>query len=1533
MKGVSLVAGSVVSVGLALLTPAAYRERQDPSRRRTVPGPGRFRPSERNAGGKMIHLGRRRASPTAAVIVALCFGMLSASVGPLLAEKPPPPDGTKIRATQVRKDGTSLVYGNGGAIPKPDAGPVKVTNTRTGQSTTTGATPQGMFGAVIPAKEGDTLLVSYDDSDSITVTVPKTETVIDKAVKVIRTIIEFWGIFKGLKKGAGRLKRTSLNQRSDTKLACEEVYDGSILADIASPLRVDLPPGVTLSGPAAISATGDLVLGVVSGNTHGSGQITVPIVSSGGDGIPDTLSVDLLPAGVDVAADAPLGTAFITLSDANRIIARYPLDVIVDGTPDPSLVTNPVTATLGPAGGSISDDLGDGVSIPVGALASTALVSYETVLPIPSPTTVPPGLSRMATARRFSPESLTSAAPMTITISYLDEEVADLGEPSLAVLVFDPDTSTWTPVPGSTLDMGANTMTFQTTHLGTFGVGGAARGPTEFYVDALTGNDANPGDYLHPWQHIDNGDYRGMLIPGDTVLVAPGTYRPRDCASGQLIRNCSGAAGNPITYRSYVPGQPVVVAGPVSPVDWTDNCFTVGNGVHRIVLDGFTMMDANYGVFATGVGDVGDVAKSIEVKNCTVRGLAGNSCGVCFDQGSCADWFIHNNVFDSLVGQGGICIAPSCTRATGVDVYNNTFHGCSSGCADRSLAGSTCSVTLRNNVLSHCSEAGILDRFAPASITHGYNLFFRNTKDYDYLASAGEHEFNADPMYSAPGEPFYDYTLQSASPAIDAGTYVGLPYNGSAPDLGAFESSFPNPPSMSWVTGRVTGDGTPLAGAQVAASGSPNAFKGPAASAITALDGRYALRVHDGTWYVAARKARYAPNPTPDTTVVVSGGDVANVDFALTYVGPTKLVELNADALPAGPLASCPNTGTVGGSFNTGAAGMPIVEQVAGKMAVTFAGAAADTFMVSSFTSPCGICGSDPWSGAFWVYNPTVEWGIEAVIGWGQRGNDAELCELGYGRDAAWSAGAHWGWFDIGFDRGTPTAAQWHHICVTFDGGEERVYTDGLLNSREEKFLRIFPDEPMYLGCYHNPDGWRSDYYSGSLASLEVYDYALTAAEVAEKAGVATIASVLTQPDETAITVTAPITLAPKDKTGTRTHYFYCEDMDRTAGIRIESAAPHEANVGGGARVTGQLNTNAAGERYILAAAPEILFPGGLPNVAPLGMNTKSVQADPLAVGKLVTVGATITQIAGDGSYFTIVDGYTQGGSEVETKVVIVGVSKIADFKVGDLVQVTGVVSKESPTVNVIIYRDIVTRYWKTGFEPDGGYTLGDIAGQNGWFIGWNPKSIVSPATISNEHVATGAQSLKLEVLENWAGEWWQNLFCLWSAQVMPDVPQRSATIRMKVWRDGGTTEYPTGSGTYKPNVWFNQVGWYPYETGYRYWDFGDDPNTLTNGDTTTVMHAQIYNERPRRYEDLGWPQIAGRFVDIVVFDDYVNHQRSVWYDGLPVADKVSVPDWADRFGPGIVLFYGSANPWGADPGIWGKPAYVDDVEVSWELL
>ncbi len=52
--------------------------------------------------------------------------------------------------------------------------------------------------------------------------------------------------------------------------------------------------------------------------------------------------------------------------------------------------------------------------------------------------------------------------------------------------------------------------------------------------------------------------------------------------------------------------------------------------------------------------------------------------------------------------------------------------------------------------------------------------------------TCGEHSMSYDPLFTDADS--NDFTLSATSPCIDAGTDVGLPYEGSAPDMGFFES-------------------------------------------------------------------------------------------------------------------------------------------------------------------------------------------------------------------------------------------------------------------------------------------------------------------------------------------------------------------------------------------------------------------------------------------------------------------------------------------------------------------------------------------------------------------------------------------------------------------------------------------------------------------------------------------------------------------------------------------------------------------------
>lgn len=66
------------------------------------------------------------------------------------------------------------------------------------------------------------------------------------------------------------------------------------------------------------------------------------------------------------------------------------------------------------------------------------------------------------------------------------------------------------------------------------------------YWVSPTGSNSNSGlSEATAWRSMDNGDLTGVLLPGDTVNLLPGTYTP----SATYVLATSGTAAQPIVYR------------------------------------------------------------------------------------------------------------------------------------------------------------------------------------------------------------------------------------------------------------------------------------------------------------------------------------------------------------------------------------------------------------------------------------------------------------------------------------------------------------------------------------------------------------------------------------------------------------------------------------------------------------------------------------------------------------------------------------------------------------------------------------------------------------------------------------------------------------------------------------------------------------------------------------------------------------------------------------------------------------------------
>ena len=129
----------------------------------------------------------------------------------------------------------------------------------------------------------------------------------------------------------------------------------------------------------------------------------------------------------------------------------------------------------------------------------------------------------------------------------------------------------------------------------------------------------------------------------------------------------------------------------------------------------------------------------------------------------------------------------------GVNIFNNTIYG--NGAAGILVVYPAQSyqmqgVQIENNILyDPCTQNCSSHRHVQVTNTgmSGFVLMdnLYSPQSIGFTNAVDSRPLFANPLFTnAAGE---DFTLKAGSPAIDAGVNVGIPFNGSAPDLGAFE--------------------------------------------------------------------------------------------------------------------------------------------------------------------------------------------------------------------------------------------------------------------------------------------------------------------------------------------------------------------------------------------------------------------------------------------------------------------------------------------------------------------------------------------------------------------------------------------------------------------------------------------------------------------------------------------------------------------------------------------------------------------------
>jgi len=310
----------------------------------------------------------------------------------------------------------------------------------------------------------------------------------------------------------------------------------------------------------------------------------------------------------------------------------------------------------------------------------------------------------------------------------------------------------------------------------------------------------------------------------------------------------------------------------------------------------------------------------------------------------------------------------------------------------------------------------------------------------------------------------------------------------------------------------------PIYSASISLSTNPDG-RNPSLTFFTDASGNYLLPVPDSnlTYYLVARKGGKVASAVK--TVAMTGSSATGENFALARsAGLDPLVELNASPLSTGTLNSWPNSGSLGGTFEAfNENSTPtVVANLAGLKAVEFTqpdgNAESRQTLVGTVSTPPEIAGASDWTISTVVYrsdaNVTGEnaymcWSGRDIGGWpASQYRTAVFCD----RDNL--AAIHYG-ADYGFDLGPPPELAWHNITITYDGEVETLYLDGVFQQTRTWPLNLKSNTMMMVGSQYwdgNNNGFnrQEDQYwrfNGAIASMKIYDQALTEEEVISISG------------------------------------------------------------------------------------------------------------------------------------------------------------------------------------------------------------------------------------------------------------------------------------------------------------------------------------------------------------------------------------------------------------------------------------------------
>jgi hypothetical protein len=227
-------------------------------------------------------------------------------------------------------------------------------------------------------------------------------------------------------------------------------------------------------------------------------------------------------------------------------------------------------------------------------------------------------------------------------------------------------------------------------------------------------------------------------------------------------------------------------------------------------------------------------------------------------------------------------------------------------------------------------------------------------------------------------------------------------------------------------------------------------------------------------------------------------GLIGGVARTNVTVAKELLVDLRAEDLPDGTgVTIWPNHGLLDDFI---AEGTPVVEQVDGVKAVTFDG----TSWFEGPTSIEGIEGAGTRTIEVWAYNPEIP-SEETIVSWSHRGGPTGTnIAFNYGNNGSFGAVGHWSTPDMGWwgtHSPAPAANTWWQLVYTYDGSAARVYVNGEQESVVEVELNTHTGNIIRVAAQADDTGAgvASQFnFTGSIASVRIYDRSLTAAQVLE---------------------------------------------------------------------------------------------------------------------------------------------------------------------------------------------------------------------------------------------------------------------------------------------------------------------------------------------------------------------------------------------------------------------------------------------------